>query len=197
MNDDYCLFNRGTRVRKMHTSRRDAFRPVNDLPIAKVWENGKIENISDYRKRNNKKVKLDNEFEENIKLITAHPGSDGSLIDYLVSEGYKGIVVQTTGLGHTPVEWRDNISNATDKGIPIFFAPQTIYGRLNLNVYDNGRLLKDAGAIPLEDMSPETAYVKLGWILGHTKKLEEVKEGMLTNYAGELSERSLPETFLY
>ncbi|MFB6076299.1 MAG: Glu-tRNA(Gln) amidotransferase subunit GatD [Candidatus Aenigmatarchaeota archaeon] len=197
MNDDYCLFNKGTRVRKMHTSRRDAFRPINDLPIAKVWENGKIENISDYRGRNDGKVKIDNEFEENIRLITAHPGSDGSIIDYLVSEGCKGIVVQTTGLGHTPAEWRDSISNATDKGIPIFFATQTIYGRLNLNVYDNGRLLKRAGAIPLENMSPETAYVKLGWVLGHTKKLEEVKEKMLNNYTGELSERSLPETFLY
>lgn len=35
--DTYCLAHRGTKVRKMHTSRRDAFRSINDVPIAKVW----------------------------------------------------------------------------------------------------------------------------------------------------------------
>jgi glutamyl-tRNA(Gln) amidotransferase subunit D len=45
-------------------------------------------------------------------------------------------------------------------------------------------------------MLPETAYVKLGWVLGHTKNLEKVRELMLTNIAGEIAERSEIDAFL-
>jgi len=47
----------------------------------------------------------------------------------------------------------------------------------------------------LEDMLPETALVKLMWALGHSKDRENVKEIMLTNYAGEITERSRPDAF--
>ncbi len=53
MSDNYCILNRGTKVRKMHTSRRDAFRPVNEFPFAKVWTNGKFEVLNkNYHKKN-------------------------------------------------------------------------------------------------------------------------------------------------
>jgi glutamyl-tRNA(Gln) amidotransferase subunit D len=53
-----------------------------------------------------------------------------------------------------------------------------------------------AKAIPAEDMLPETTYVKLGWVLGHTKDLEEIRKMMLTNMAGEITARSEIDNFL-
>ena len=50
--DSYCLLHRGTKVRKMHTTRRDTFRSINALPIAKI-EKGKLKLVdknSDYNK---------------------------------------------------------------------------------------------------------------------------------------------------
>ena len=38
-------------------------------------------------------------------------------------------------------------------------------------------------------MLAETAFVKLGWVLAKTKKREEVKKLMLTNFAHELNDR--------
>jgi glutamyl-tRNA(Gln) amidotransferase subunit D len=202
--DTFCLFNRGTKVRKMHTSRRDAFRPINDLPLARVYPNGKIEILNkNHNKRNDReRVKPDTKFEPRVALLKAYPGSEPGVIDYLVSRGYRGFVIEAGALGHVPTfarkSWISTIKKHVKDGIPFVTASQTLYGRINPNVYTNLRILyREAGAIPGEDMLPETAYVKLGWVLGHTKSPEKAREMMLTNYAGEMTRRSLPGTYLY
>lgn len=200
INDGYCFFHRGTKVRKMHTSRRDAFRSINTKPIAKVWKNGKIETMNEYRKRNSRTTKADVKFEPEIALLKAYPGSEPKVLEFLLDKGYKGFIIEGTGLGHVPTfarkSWIKTIKKIADK-IPVVVTSQTIYGRINPDVYTNLRILfHEAGAIPGEDMLPETAYVKLGWVLGHTKKLEKIREIMLTNIAGEITERTETDTFL-
>lgn len=203
INDDYCLFIRGTRARKMNTVRRDAFRPINDLPLAKVWPDGRVQRVhTEYARRGKGKAVVDAKFEPKVALLKAYPGSDPSLMDYLVKKGYRGFVVEGSGLGHVPTNiektWITSIKAAVERDIPVVVCSQTIYGRVNPNVYSNLRVLfYEAGAIPGEDMLAETAYIKLGCVLGHTKSLKKAKEMMLTNYAGEISPRTLPETFLY
>jgi len=103
------------------------------------------------------------------------------------------VVIAGTGLGHIPTELIPEVKDLTDKGIPVVIAPQTIYGRLNLNVYETGRKLSEAGAIGhLADWTPETALVKLMFVLGHTKKPEEIGKSMMKSIAGEITERSEP-----
>ncbi|MFH1510465.1 MAG: Glu-tRNA(Gln) amidotransferase subunit GatD [Candidatus Woesearchaeota archaeon] len=200
--DTHCILNRGTKVRKMHTSRRDAFRPINELPLAKVFENGKIEVTNqDYRKRREAKAELDESYEEKTALVAVYPGMDPKVIDFYVKEGYKGIVLAATALGHVPTDSSKknilpNIKMAIEKGVTIVIASQTIYGRVHPLVYTNLRKLSiELKCIFVEDMLPEVAYVKLGWVLGHGK--EKAREMMLTNYAGEFTERSDMESFLY
>ncbi len=191
--DTFCNFTRGTKVRKMHTSSRNTFKAINDLPLAKVWPNGKIEIVNqNYRKRTDGKVKVDTNFEEKIALIKAYPGANTDVLNHLVDKGYKGVVIEATGLGHVPtgdINWLPDVKRAIEKGITIVLAPQTLYGRLNPFVYEPARKLLQTGAIFAEDMLPEVAYVKLGFVLGHVKNLAEVRKMMLTNYAGEISER--------
>jgi glutamyl-tRNA(Gln) amidotransferase subunit D len=201
MSDDHCIFSRGTKVRKMHTSRRDAFRPVNEQPIARVFPDGKIEIMNkDHSKRSDGKVSLDTKFEPKVSMLQTYPGSDPSLMDHLIRKGCRGFVLQATGLGQVPSgrkSWLPHIKRAADSGVPVFLSPETIYGRLNCNVYSEGRAVLKAGAVPLEDMLPETAYVKLGWVLGHTKDMDEAKRMMLTSYAGEINRKISTDAFLY
>ncbi len=201
INDDYCIFTKGTKVRKMHTSRRDAFRPINDRPLAKVWPDGKIQLMQAVPGRSNKVAKADTAFEEKVALIKSYPGCKPDVIDFYVSRGYRGLVLEATGLGQLPtygkVSWLDSMKRATEKGVLLCSAAETLYGRLNPNVYAEGRMCKESGVLYLEDMLPETAYVKLGWVLGHTKNVEKAKGMMLTNYAGEITARTLPGTYLY
>ena len=109
-NDDYCILNRGTKARKMHTSRRDAFRPINELPLAKVFPEGKIEAVNNnYKKKGEGKAKVDDKFEEKTAMIIVYPGMDGEVIDFYVKKGYKGIVLAATALGHVPTKIMPNI----------------------------------------------------------------------------------------
>jgi glutamyl-tRNA(Gln) amidotransferase subunit D len=183
----------------MHTSRRDAFRPINELPLAKVFPDGKIEAVNkDYKKKGEGKAKVDDKFEEKTALIIVYPGMDGEVIDFYVKKGYKGIVLSATALGHVPTAIMGNIKKAIDKKVPVVIASQTIYGRVHPYVYTDLRKLSiELGCVFAEDMLPETAYVKLGWVLGHTTKQEEVRKMMAENAAGEISERSDAKSFLY
>jgi glutamyl-tRNA(Gln) amidotransferase subunit D len=199
INDDYCYLHRGTRVRKMHTSRRDAFESINVAPMAKVdYKNNVFEKMSDFRKSSgNPSVKT--EINENVAMIYAHPNLSPKLISKL--DDYDGVVLIGTGLGHVSTNpFGDkharsvlkSVKELVDSNIPVVLAPQTISGRLNLNVYTTGRLLKDVGVIgDGMDWTPETAFVKLSWVLGQTKNLKKVKELLETNMAGEISERSV------
>ena len=202
--DKYCILNRGTKVRKMHTSRRDAFRPINELPLAKVFEDGKIEILNNnYEKRNENKVSANDKFDSKTALIYVYPGMDPQIFDFYLEKKYKGIVIAATGLGHVSTlnskfSLIKKLKELIDNGISIVIAPQTIYGRVHPYVYSPLRKLSiELKCIFAEDMLPEVAYIKLGWVLGHTTKPEEIQKMMLTNYAGEITERSDEKSFLY
>jgi len=202
--DTFCLAHRGTRVRKMHTERRDAFRSINDKPLAKIYPNGKIEIINEnYKKRKNSEVIADTKINEKVALIKVFPGADPGIIDFFVDKGYKGIVIEGTGFGHVPTEtihkeksWIPAIERAVENDVIICMTSQTIFGRTNPFVYSNARKLYNLKIIYLEDMLPEVAYVKLMWVLGHTENYEEVKKLMLTPLANEIKLRSLEEEFI-
>jgi glutamyl-tRNA(Gln) amidotransferase subunit D len=210
-NDDFCLAHRGTKVRKMHTSRRDAFRSINDLPLAKIWPNGKIEITNqNYKRFENKKVVADTKFEPKVALVKSYPGSDPEILDWYVSRGFKGIVIEGTGLGHVPTgesgvkvgefdqksSWIPHIKRAVKNGIVVIITSQALYGRVHPFVYRNLRLVYEAGGIYGEDMLPEVAYIKLGHVLGHTKDAEKAKQMMLTNVCGEITRETDPRNFL-
>lgn len=211
--DDFCYAHRATKVRKMHTTRRDAFRSINDKPLMKIHADGKMEKINDvYSKAgaNPPKVVADTAFEKRVALLKIYPGANPELLDFLAGKSYKGVVLEATALGHVPtgesgtnsgffdprMSWLPSVKNAVEKGVFIGITSQALCGRTSGNVYRNLRLLKSAGGIHLEDMLPEVAYVKLGWALAHSKNPEETKKIMLTNLRGEINTRLTEEEFL-
>jgi len=192
-NDNYCYILRGTKVRKLHSSRRDAFKSVNIKPIAKVDEKT-IYKLENYNTRINGKVKVDAKFEEKVALIKFYPGQDPDILDYYAKKGYKGIVIEMTGLGHVATkrarkQWTNKLKEIQKNGIIVCAVAQTIFGRLDPLVYSNGRELLETGIIYLEDMLSETAFVKLGYVLAHPEWKNKIKEKMLENMAGEFNDR--------
>jgi glutamyl-tRNA(Gln) amidotransferase subunit D len=192
VSDTAITIHRGTRVRKCHTSRRDAFKSVNTQSIAKVENNSLTMLTDDYCKRDpSKKLVLKPEFSEKVALVKFYPGLSPAVIDWYVENGYKAIVLEGTGLGHVGNTCFKAVKNAVEKGVIIAMVSQCIWGRVNMNVYDTGRDLQALGVIPLEDMLAETAAVKLMWIFGQTSSTEEAKRLLKTNIAGEISQRTM------
>jgi len=185
---------RGTKVRKCHTSRRDTFKPVNASPIAKIQDQKITMLTKDHKRRDSTRMlELKPEFHEKVALTKFYPGINPALIDWYAENGYKAIVLEGTGLGHVGKYCFEAIKNAVKHNIVVAMTSQCIWGRINMNVYDQGRDLLALGVIPLEDMLPETALVKLMWIFGQTKNNEEAKRLLKTNIAEEFSPRTLPQ----
>ena len=195
INDDFCYAMPGTKVRKMHASRRDAFKTVNAKPFAKIFPDGKIELLSQHNQRdNNKKTKLDAVFNDKVAMLKITPGQNPDILDCYLKENH-GIILEASGLGHVPMSeeakysWLPKIKKAIDHGVTICASPQTIFGRLNPMVYSPGRSLMKAGVIFLEDMLSETAFVKLGWVLAHKEWKSKIRDKMLQNFSHEINER--------
>jgi len=192
--DDSIVFHRGTKVRKCHTSRRDAFKSVNATPIARI-KNRKLTMLTqDYKKRgSSERLMLKPEFNDKVALIKFYPGMNPAVVDWLVDKDYRGIILEGTGLGHISMKSLEAVRKAVSKNVVVAMTSQCIWGRVNMNVYGAGRDLQAQGVIPLEDMLPETALVKLTWVLGQTQDANEVKRILKTDVAGEISPRTVPE----
>jgi len=187
--DKYALLHRGTRVRKMHSSYRSAFRTIGDIPLATVVRDKITPIRNDYKKRrNDREVMIAPFFEDKIALVYYYPNMQPDMIDSLIDKGYKGIIIAGTGLGHVNKPLYPALERAQKAGVAVYMTVQTLWGFVHMFVYDTGRDMMSKGVIPAENMLPEVAYIKLGWALGQTKDLKKVKDIMLTPISGEITE---------
>ncbi len=189
--DDFCYVHRGTKVRKLHTSARTAFQSVNVPPIARVdYGTRKITVLSAYTRRGEKELALRDAMEPKCALVKFYPGMPSDIIDFYVGRGYRGLVLEGTGLGHVNRQWLPAVKKAIDAGTTIVMTSQCINGRVCDRVYSTGIDLINAGVIEGQDVLAETALVKLMWVLGQTTDWAEVRRLMQTDIAGEINWRS-------
>ena len=187
ISDTVVAVHRGTRARKMHTSRRDAFRSINSPILAEV-EGDNINFLGDYRKRSNGPAIVSGPLDEDVRLVYSYPGLTPDVFARMV-EGASGVVIAGTGLGHVSSALLGKLEEMREKGVPVVMTSQCINGSVNMNVYSTGRQIMKAGVIPAGDMLPEAAFIKLMWALGRTSDTAEIREIMLTPMAGETSDR--------
>ncbi len=187
--DDYGLLHMGTRVRKMHSSYRSTFRTLSEIPLAMVWPD-RVVPLREYKhRRADREVTINPAYEDKVTILYYYPGMNPDVVDALVANGYKGIVIAGTGLGHVNAALNDSLGRAIEKGVAVVMTVQTLWGYVHMNVYDTGRYLLELGIVPCENMLPEAAYMKLCWVLGQTTDLGRVREMMLAPIANEITER--------
>lgn len=207
ISDSSCFILPGLKSRKMHTSRRDAFRPINSNAIARIdYQEGKIEFFEDYIKKDKTKKVTSKLFNEKLKIgfLKNHPNMCLKEIENFSS--FDGLVLEGSGLGHIQNLKMDDFTLENEKiqkhleklckKIFVVVSSQCVYGRINLNVYSPLRLLRSAGVKGhLSDMTPETAFIKVAWLLSNYNK-KECESLFEKNLKGELSKRITEDQFL-
>lgn len=188
--DRYGLLHRGTRCRKMHSSYRSTFRTIGDVPLGTVSRDRFTYLNKEYKRRDaSRKVRIDPVYDDRTTILYYYPGMHPDLVDALVEKGYHGIVIAGTGLGHVNKPLYPALERAIAAGVHVVMAVQTLWGYAQMYVYDTGRDLLDLGIVPLENMLPETALMKLSWVLGHTRDRAEVTRLMRTPVSHEITDR--------
>lgn len=199
--DEGCYILPACKTKKLHTSRRDAFKAVNSKPIAFISKEGDIKFLEKYdRKQNDKKLNL-KLFKENLKigLLKAHPNIFAFEIKNCSK--FDGLILEGTGLaGNFPINKVDAKTNEhiliynelkkLAKKIPVVVSSNCIFGRINMNVYETGRRMQEAGiAGNYSDMITEAAFVKLAWLLSNYKDKKLIREMIDVNLRGEISKK--------
>ena len=188
--DQYDLLHRGTRVRKMHSSYRSTFRTIGDIPLAMVSRDKIIPLRDDYkRRRSDQNVIINTKFEEKVSIVYYYPNMKPDIIESLIDNGYKGIIIAGTGLGHVNKPLYPAMRRAQEKGIAVYMTVQTLWGYVQMFVYDTGRDIMELGVVPAANMLPEVAYVKLGWALGQRRIPPRSRRSCSRPIAGEITER--------
>jgi len=198
--DTDCALHRGTRVRKNHTSRRDAFETVGNKPLGTVDYEAAVADGADgavaadaiefrreYTERGAVDLALDDDLDSSVELVKFTPGMDPAAWDYLDDKA--GVIIEGTGLGHVHTDLIPRIEQLVDDGAVVAMTSQCLEGRVCDRVYDTGRDLLDAGVVEAGDTLPGTAKVKLMWALAN---LDSPREGMRRSLAGEITEESQP-----
>jgi glutamyl-tRNA(Gln) amidotransferase subunit D len=188
--DNYDLIHRAVRVRKMHSARRDTFRTISDTPVGKIQDREFTFFREDRRRRGPRDdFHLDTKIDERVTMLYFYPGMDPDVMDALIDKGYHGFVIIGTGLGHVGKPMYPALERAQEEEIPVVITPQPIFGYTHLRVYETGREMLARGVIEGKNMLPEAALPKLSWALGHTRNMEEIRNIMETNIAGEITTR--------
>jgi len=197
-NDTRCNILPPQKVRKMHTSRRDAFESINAEPLGYVnYETGEVEQNFE---QENREYEFNTDLNKNVGWLRIRPGMSPEELEFIKEQDYDGLVVEGTGLGHMPVnafdentqhhaEILEKLDEIAEDAV-VVMASQCLNGRVDMDVYSAGLKIQEAGVIGAEDMHPELAYVKLMWSLGQSDDLEEAEEVFLENRNNELQERS-------
>jgi len=196
--DRYNLLHRGTRVRKMHSSYRSTFRTLGDIPLAMI-EDGQFTLIHEEWKprRTDRNVTIQAAFDERVTILYYYPGMHADVLDALVEKGYRGVIIAGTGLGHVNRKLYPALERARDAGVHVYMTLQTLWGFVQMQVYETGREILQLGVVPLANMLPETAFVKLGWAMGvHPDDPDAVRHLMTTTIAGEMTEREPHDGYL-
>lgn len=197
--DSWCNILPAAKARKMHTSRRDAFSEINAEKLGRV--NYKSGQIQENFEKSDKEYELNTELNDNVGMLRIRPGMRPEELDFLIEHDYDGVVVEGTGLGHMPVNAFDDktqhhaeilnkLSELAEDTV-VVMSSQCLEGRVDMDVYDAGLKIQDAGVISARDMHPELAYVKLMWSLGQSTDIDEAEEIFQKNVNGEISKRSI------
>jgi len=197
--DDLCSILPGAKSRKMHTSRRNAFEPVNAEEIATVnYQTGEIDYEPD---QEDEEYEKKTELNENVGYLKTRPGMDVDKLDFLIEQDYDGVIIEGTGLGHMPIsafdeetehhtKIQEKLEELTEDTV-VAMTSNCIHGRVDMDVYDNQVKVKKRGVIEAEDMHPELAYVKLMWSLGQASDKGEAQKIFQENYNGEILKRTM------
>jgi L-asparaginase len=174
---------RGNRVTKTSIQSYEAFESPDCNPLLEL---GVEVRAIEAPRRPDRGFSVDARFDPEVAVVTPLPGSNGDALDALVARGMHGVVVRAFGSGNVPqAGWPDAIARATEAGVAVVLASQSLRGRLNASAYEGGLRAVHAGAMSAGAMTVECATVKLMAGLGRGLRGEALADFYAADLAGE------------
>ena len=192
---EVCIFfenelMRGNRTTKINAENFNAFRSFNYPVLASAGIHIKYNNVQIHTESTQGGLQPHYLLDTNIAILKLFPGIQESVVDAILSiEGLKAVVLETYGSGNAPrKEWfLRRLHDACEQGIVIVNVTQCSAGTVEMERYETGYRLMQAGVVCGYDSTTESAVTKLMFLLGHNYSPAEVRELMNRPIAGEIT----------
>lgn len=191
---EVCIFfnnrlMRGNRTTKLSSDEFRAFTSPNLPPLAEAgisikYNDPVIRKPSDWSSR----LKVHTVLDTRVGILKIHPGITPEVVgDILCGSSTRAIILETYGSGNAPSKpwFLDIIRKAAGSKI-LLNVTQCFSGSVNMDIYANGKALKESGVISGGDLTTEGALAKLFHLMGNHSDNKEVKGLLTENLRGEM-----------
>jgi L-asparaginase len=180
---------RGNRSRKLDADGFNAFDSPNFPALLKaginIEVNKKLLGID-----TNKHLHVSQIESQPIGIVTLYPGISTDVIKHTLQQPVKALILLSFGVGNAPQNKSllKQLSFADQQGIIVLNCTQCVRGKVNMNGYANGHVLREVGVVSGQDMTPEAALAKLHYLLSKNMPARHIKRQLIANLRGELTE---------
>nr|WP_326125668.1 asparaginase [uncultured Oscillibacter sp.] len=175
----------GTRAKKTRSKSFQAFSSIN-YPDLGVLRDGVL--LRYIRQECGEAPVFYDQLDTRVALLKLVPGVGRGLADYLL-ERNDALIIESFGVGGLPEDsgLYDCVRDAMAAGKTVVLTTQVENEGSDLGVYHVGHALKnDLGVLEAYDMTCEAVVAKLMWILGRTRRREEVARLFYTPVAQDI-----------
>jgi L-asparaginase len=180
---------RGNRSRKLDADGFNAFDSPNFPPLLKaginIEVNKKLLGID-----TTKNLHVSQIESQPIGVVTLYPGISTNVIKNTLQQPVKALILLSFGVGNAPqnASLLSQLSIADQQGVIVLNCTQCVRGKVNMNGYANGHVLREVGVVSGQDMTPEAALAKLHYLLSKNLPANHIKRQLIANLRGELTE---------
>ena len=181
---------RGNRTTKHNAEHFNAFRSDNYPYLAEAGINIKYNFAFIHYPTSKKELKILTNLDNNIGVLKLFPGITPVAVDAAFNSiGIKAVILETFGSGNAPSQpwFLEKVKKAVDSGIIIFNVTQCHAGSVDMDKYENGLILKNAGVVSGKDITFEAAVAKLMLLLGSKLDNKSLKQELVKSISGEIS----------
>ncbi len=181
---------RGNRTTKVNSDNFRAFKSENCPVLAEAGINIRYNTMVIRRPGAGAELRAHTALDTRVSILKMHPGITPQVVrNVLCGPETRAVILETYGSGNAPCKgwFIDMVKEAAESGKILLNVTQCAKGGVDMDIYSNGKRLKELGVQSGYDSTTESALAKLFFLMGQSEDNILVKGMAEMNLRGEIT----------